>query len=217
MKKGILLIAVLLAGVSASGPAQRAWAAAQCRQAPQGLITQDCELLEENFQHPLRIGKDGITIDCKGRGLIFPPFGQFFEGIGIDVGSHKDVTIRGCEVRFWDKGISIRSGRNLQIIDTDFRHNTTGIELRDTVGGVVRGTSAGASLIHGNDLGIEVYRSRNVVIDALEFESNNIGVRYHQGSDAGGVFNTSFADNQRAGFVYSWPSSNAPLRHITEV
>ena len=86
MKKGIFIIAVLLAGVSASGSAQRAWAAAQCRQAPEGLITQDCELLEGNFRHPLRIGKDGITIDCKGLGKIYPPSGKFYEGIGIDIG-----------------------------------------------------------------------------------------------------------------------------------
>jgi parallel beta-helix repeat protein len=155
------------------------------------------------YQQPVVIMADNITLDCNG---------STFTGTGVGVGilaqNRKNVTIRNCKVRGWDVGMYAIGGRNLVFERNDFSGNylddNSNIEHLKPIphGGMILNGIQNSRIVgntsNGNTVGIQVLNSSKIRIERNTTSRNRGWGIYLFGTTASQVYSNTVEYNNRS-------------------
>jgi len=129
--KGVMLVVALLFATTVY---------AQCEKATAGmLIDKTVKLCSENyvFNEGLAIGADNIFVDCSGAVIQGTVNKGKFSSAGILVDGRTNVTVLGCHLVNWEKGIEIKDSSAISIQKNHLIRNNIGIWLQNTRNSIV--------------------------------------------------------------------------------
>ncbi len=154
------------------------------------------------YQRPVVIDADHVTLDCKGSSLVGDGF-----GVGILIQHHQDVTVRNCRARGFDVGMYVVSGNHFVFEGNDFSGNYVddnyAIEDLKPIphGGLVlngiQDSLIQENVSNGNIAGIQILNSSGIrVLRNTTSQNRGWGI-YLYGTTASSVYtNTAEYDNR---------------------
>lgn len=113
---------------------------AQCEKAANGMaIDKTLKLCSENyvFEKGIKIVVDNIIVDCSGAVIQGTVKKGEFSSAGILIDGRINVTVLGCHLVNWEKGIEIKNSESIVIKKTHLIRNTIGIWLQNTKNSII--------------------------------------------------------------------------------
>ncbi len=159
LKKVILAVLLLLSTA----------VSAQCEKAAAGLfIDHSVKLCSQNyvFEIGMTIGADNIVVDCSGAVIQGTITNGRFNSSGLAIDGKNNVTLIGCHLVNWEKGIEIRDSESIVVRKNYLIRNNIGIWLQNTKNSIIE---------ESNDISLQkAVRLVNSTNNWLQFENKKL-------------------------------------------
>ena len=103
--------------------------------------------LTEDHAGSIVVARNGVTLDCAGHTLTGADLGS---GAGVEVISHRNVTVKNCRVTNFDSGyLVVDTSASAFINNVADGNHLSGFDLYESSGNSLAGNRADGNLVHG--------------------------------------------------------------------